>query len=126
MIEDVKNTESKGISRREFARNAAIAAATVAVVPTQILAQTEKSATPIKPPVAPEEQALSVAAKSEAEATYQFVLKKYGERLDPEQRKDVHRLILQQQKSIETIRAFPLNNGDGPAMVLHVDVSEGR
>jgi ABC-type sugar transport system ATPase subunit len=88
------------------------------------IAQTEKTARPLKPP--PEEENLSAAAKAEAEANYRVLLEKCGARLNTEQKTDVHRLLMQQQKSIEAVRAFKLENRDEPSLVLHLDEPEVR
>lgn len=115
--------KSSGISRREFACEIAALTATVAIAPAT-MAQTEKAATPLKPP--PEEEGLSAAAKAEAEANYQALMQRYGNRLNSDQKHDVHRLLMQQQKSVEALRAFTLANGDEPSLVLHLELPEAR
>lgn len=116
--------ESSGtISRREFARGAALAAVTVAALPAGVLAQQEKTPPKPEPPQAP---VLAPRAQAEAERTLQAVLAKYGEHLSEEQKADLRRLVLQQQKSLETLRAFPLDNSDQPATVLHLPGLEER
>lgn len=118
-------SKSSRISRRDFARDVAVVAATAALLPLETLAQTEKVAAPVKPPIATE-TALSPEAKVEAESNYQAVLRKYGRRLSHEQKAEVHRLLLQQQKSIEMLRRYPIYNGDGTATVLHLVTGEER
>lgn len=126
MASEGKQPTLKRISRREFARDAALVAATISIVPTELLAQTAKTANPAKPPIPPEEEGLSVAAKAEAEMSYTALLSKYGDRLDSDQRKDAHRLLMQQQKSIEAVRSYRLENHDEPAAVLHLELPEAR
>jgi hypothetical protein len=113
-----------GISRREFACEVAALTAAAALAPTTIAAQTEKAATPPKP--LPQKEGLSTAAKAEAESNYQALLQRYGNRLNSEEKKDVHRLLIQQQKSIESLRGFSLENGDEPSLVLHLELPEVR
>lgn len=122
---DARALSSAGISRRDFARDMAIVAAGAAALPIDVFAQTEKVAAPVKPPVATETE-LSPEAKDEAESNYQALLRKYGRRLSSEQKAEVRRLLLQQQKSIEMLRRYPIYNGDGPATVLHLVTGEER
>jgi hypothetical protein len=118
------------ITRRDFARGAVLTAATVAAVPAEVFAEEAKKAKP-KPAVpaekAPEKPAasagepqLSAASQAEVENAYKNILDRYGERLSAEQKKDVRRLLVQQQKGIDGLRAFPLTNADEPATVLRV------
>lgn len=85
------------VSRRTFARDAVIVAGAAAVMP-HALAE-EKPAPP----------------SPEIEARIQWVFTKYGSRLDDAQRADIRRLITSGQPSIDAMRAFPLDNGVGPA-----------
>jgi hypothetical protein len=112
--------ESDGkLSRREFARRTALAAATVAVAPAELLAQesapkpapTTSAAPQTSPPLSPELQA-------EGELKYQWVIQNYGSRLSDAEKKDVHRLVMEGQKPLAAFRAFPLENGDQPVTVL--------
>lgn len=112
------------LSRREFARDVAVVAAAAAIAPSSVVAQTEKAATPLKPP--PEGEGLSSQARAEASMNDRALLQRYGSRLDEAQKRDVHRLLMQQQKSIETLRAFTLVNADEPALVLHLERPEAR
>jgi hypothetical protein len=120
----MKDKKASGVSRREFACEIAALTAAAAIAPLTVAAQTQKAATPLKPP--PEEEGLSAAAKAEAEQNYQAVLQRYGNRLNSEQKKDVHRLLMQQQKSIEAVRSYSLANGDEPSLVLHLELPEVR
>ena len=109
---------SKGISRRDFARRAALAAATAAMIPSDLLARPEAPAT-----LAPQEvqgPKLSPEALAEVEAKIQAIFGKYGQRLSEEQKADVRRLVAEGQKALETLRAFPLDNSDAPATVFEL------
>ncbi len=109
--------DTRRISRRQFARSAALASA-AAALPGKVFAQAEKTtATPVKPP-AEEGPQLSPAARAEAEQKIQWILQRYGSRLSDAEKPDIRRLVLQGQKSLEDMRAFPLDNGDAPALVL--------
>ncbi len=120
--------EKQGQTRRQFACNVALAAATAAVIPSEALAQTQKAATPVKPPQPPQTddtKDLSAASRAEVERNYQAVMQQYGNRFNDAQKRDIHRLLAQQQKTVDTLRGFPLKNGDEPALVLHLDTRKG-
>ena len=107
---------SATITRRAFARSAALAAATVAVLPTGTFSQ---QAAP--PPPAPTVEAppkLSAAAQAEVDARIQGVMRQYGDRLSDAQKAEVRRLITLGQQGVENLRAYPLSISDEPATVL--------
>ncbi len=114
--------ERQNLSRREFACAAALTAA-AAALRFEVIAQTEKTPTPVKPQQPPAEagKELSPAAQAEAQRSYEALIGKYGERFTDEQKKELMRLLEQQQKSIETVRGVFLENGDEPATVLHLE-----
>ena len=109
------------LSRREFARRAALAAATAAVAPSALLAQ---DSPPMPAPVTggapPPTAQLSPALQAEGELKYQWVIQTYGSRLSDAEKQDVHRLIMEGQKPLAAFRAFPLENSDQPATVLQL------
>lgn len=101
------------LSRRDFARVAAVTAATAAL-PIASKAAAE-------PLVAENLESTQAAQLSPAaEAQYQAVLAKYGKRLSDEQKSELKRLITQAQKTSDALRAFPLDNSNEPAMIFHV------
>ncbi|MGH9493136.1 MAG: hypothetical protein ACRD2K_06515 [Terriglobales bacterium] len=105
------------ITRRAFARSAALAAATVAVLPADAFAQQAKPAP--SPPAPPEASPkLSAASQAEVEARVAGVMRQFGDRLSDAQKAEVRRLITLGQKSVEELRAFPLSISDEPATVL--------
>jgi len=106
---------SHGISRREFARRAAWAAAGVAVIPDHLLPASEAPA--VQQPTEPK---LSPEGRAEVEAKVQAIFRKYGQRLTEEQKADLQRLVTEGQKSLESLRAFPLDNADQPATVFEI------
>lgn len=112
------DTPSKaGLSRREFARRAALAATTAALAPSSLLAQGPATASaPPQTQTAPD--GLSAELKAEGELKYQWILQTYGSRLSAEQKKDLHRLVMEGQKPLAAFRAFPLENSDAPALTL--------
>ena len=114
--------KTTGISRREFTRRAALATASVAVLPAAALAQQEKPSNPPASPTPPNapEQKLSPAAEAEVESKYQALLRAYGDRLTAEQKAEARKALADTQKGLEQIRAFPLDNSDEPATVFRV------
>jgi hypothetical protein len=113
------NRTRNGISRREFARRAAIASAAVLVPPATLAAQPSAGSAVLQaseqptsaPQLAPESQA-------EAEARYQAILHAYGSRLSDQQKTDLHRMSLEAQPALDRIRAYHLENSDNPALYL--------
>jgi hypothetical protein len=118
------NKDDLAVSRREFAKAAALTTA-AALAPIDLLAQQQpaKETTQAKPPEKPPETEpikLSETAKSEADFAYETLMRKYAGRFTEEQKKDIKRLIYAQQEGLEKLRAFPVTNGDQPATVLKV------
>jgi hypothetical protein len=117
----MKNPDRERISRREFTISAALTAACVAL-PVQLPAQQEKPpATPseAKPPQPQEEPKLSDAAKKEVELKAQSIMDRYGSKLSDSQKADIRKALAQTQEGLETLRAYPIENWDEPATVLH-------
>jgi hypothetical protein len=113
------------ISRRDFARRAALAAATAACLPSQLLAN--PSVAPSAPPQQADEK-LSPESQAEVDAKIQAIFSKYGSRFSDGQKTDIRRLVAEGQKPLEAMRKFPLDNSDQPANVLRLypDVTAGR
>jgi len=114
------------LSRRSFARGAALAVGAVAMLPADLLAQTQASSPSAPDAKKSEEHApkLSPADQAEAEAKIQNILRKYGSRLGDEERADVRKLVFSLQESLGKLRGFPLGNSDEPALVLRAVVKE--
>lgn len=107
------------LSRREFARQATVAAAAAAVFPAGLVAQ-ESAPKPVASPDKPPQSSTEVSSdlQAEGELKYQWVMQIYGKRLTDAQKRDVHRLIMEGQKPLAAFRAYPLDNSDQPATVL--------
>jgi hypothetical protein len=120
-VDEENKKTSGGISRREFARRAALTASAV-VLPRAVFAQQEKPTNPPASPAPPNaaEQKLSPAAEAEVESKYQALLRAYGDRLSAEQKTEARKALVDTQKGIEQIRAFSLDNSDEPATVFRV------
>jgi hypothetical protein len=123
---------SVSISRREFARRAALASAVASIAPAAAVASQPVAGQSIKPdppPPAPPAAAapqnplpnapkLSAESQSEADARFQSILVLYGSRFSAEQKIDLHRLCAVVQPALDHIRAYKIENGDGPALYL--------
>src|SRR6266849_6085893 len=116
----------KHFSRREFARRAALGAATAAVLPLRELVP---SAAPSEPPSAqaPAQTSLQNATSapklsppSQAEADFRFqaILNQYPDRFSEAQKTDLRRLCVALQPPLDHIRAYPISNADLPALYL--------
>ena len=125
-----------GISRREFARRAAIASAVATIAPAASMATTAATSnehateaaadrggrfsdpTSNAPQQAADLPKLSPEGHAEVEARIQSIFSQYGARLSDAQKTDVRRLCNLAQPPLDRLRAYALDNGDGPALYL--------
>jgi len=122
--EESTPAQSSGLSRREFARGAGVAAAAMAAIPGSVLEVAAGSVREV-PLAGPQGAAgtgpkLSAEAQAEAAAKTAEIFRRYGAKLNDEQKADVRRLVREAQAQVEALRAFPLENSDEPATVLHL------
>lgn len=124
MAKETHRKKGSAITRRAFARNAALAAATVAVLPTVLTDDAFSQQPPAPAPAAPSPAEtnpppqLSAASQAEVEARVAGVMRQFGGRLSDAQKAEVRRLITLGQKSVEDLRAYPLDFSDEPATIL--------
>jgi hypothetical protein len=125
------------ISRREFARRAAIASAVASLAPATALTTPAPQPNQHAPVAAadrggrffepssnitpPEQQPadtpkLSPESRAEAEARIQTVLSQYGSRFSDAQKADIRRLCFLGQPPLDRLRAYAVENGDNPAL----------
>src|SRR5258707_8860690 len=123
------------ITRRSFATGAAVAAAAALISPTEALAQGQPQSQSPKTdtPLAQKAQAaltkLGPESRAEVEMKVNEIYRKYGNRLNEEQKMDILRIMAEGQPPLEKMRAFLLQNGDQPATVLqllHEAKTEGK
>jgi hypothetical protein len=136
------SAKTGGISRREFARRAALASAVATVAPATALTATSPldghaavaaadrlsgaakdggrlpDPTSEAPQQTPELAKLSPESRAEVEARIQAIFAQYGSRFSEEQKTDIRRLCAVAQPSLDRLRAYALENGDGPALYL--------
>jgi hypothetical protein len=105
------------ISRREFARRATLVSAAASLAPSNLL-----SSEPIGAPVPAQQPAnapkLSPEGQVEVESRIHSIFAEYGSRLSDSQKADIRRLANEAQPPLDRLRAFPMENGDGPGLYL--------
>ena len=109
-----------GISRRQFARQAAVVAAASLVPASMPTDNLESDSTVAAPPAQQSSNTppLSPTSQAEAEARYQNILSLYGDRSSEAQKTDLRRLCLVAQPPLDRLRSFPLDNNDAPSLYL--------
>jgi len=105
-----------GISRREFARGAALASAVGVIAPIESLTAKPLTVPGEQQPDVPNAPKLSAQSQAEAESRYDAILKQYGDRFSDEQKKDLRRLCHAAQPPLDRLRAYAVQNGDSPAL----------
>jgi hypothetical protein len=106
--------EAPGISRREFARRAALASAMATLDPAKVL----DAAAPVAPPQDEQVAKLSPESQAEVEARIDAITRQYGKRLSKEQQTDIRRLCVLAQPPLDRLRTYAKDNGDSPALYL--------
>jgi hypothetical protein len=109
--------KGSGISRREFTRRAAMASAAASLTPVELLTAESAAASP-EPQQPPDLPKLSPESQAEVEARIHAILSQHGKRLTEEQKKDIRRLCALAQPPLDRLRAYALENSDGPALYL--------
>lgn len=103
------------LGRRQFALGAAAAATAALVRPGEALAQSAANTPDLDQKTRAAMAKLSAKAQAEVEMKVANIFRKYGERLNDEQKADIRRIMAETQEGLEKMRAFPLDNGDQPA-----------
>jgi hypothetical protein len=113
----MKDNNGHTFSRREFAHRAALLSATASIVPAGAILPTEAFAAGSAqlPETLPK---LSTEGQAEAESRFQMVLSRYGSRLSEEEKRSARMLCFTLQTTLERVRAYPLENGNVPALFL--------
>lgn len=112
-----QNDHESKLSRRDFARRAAIAAASAAALPAGMLGAARADSAAAD---AAQTKDGSAAAEdhAEIESKIQAIFRRYGDRLSAAQKADIRRLVTEGQKPLQAMRSFPLGNADQPGNVL--------
>jgi hypothetical protein len=111
------NKKEFAISRREFARRAAMISAAASLTPADLL-RAEIPASAPKAQQPPNPPKLSPESQTEVESRLQAILNEYGSRLSDVQKADLRRLCTNAQPPLDRLRAYATENGDGPALYL--------
>jgi hypothetical protein len=111
------NKNHSAISRREFARRAAMVSAAASLGPANLFNVEPLASLPQaqQPPNVPK---LSPESQAEVDSRIRTILAQYGSRLSEAQKADVRRLATEAQQPLDRLRAYPTENGDGPALYL--------
>lgn len=110
------NSINGSISRREFARRAAVASAASMIPASALRAHPSTSESSLQQSA--ETHSLTSAGQLEAETRYQAILAAYGSRFSEAQKTDLRRLCILAQPPLDRLRAYAMENGDGPALYL--------
>lgn len=117
-MQNHSNDKNSLLSRREFARKAALAAAVTVVPAGASPAASRFDEHTGENSQAPSPTSLSSENQAEVDARIAAILRKHGDQLSPEQKTDIQRLAAELQKPIVRLRAYPLGNSSQPATVL--------
>lgn len=108
-----------GISRREFARRAALVSAAASLSPGGLLSNSATAAVPADgTPQAAKGPKLSPESQAEMDSRLQTIFEQYGSRLNDAQKADLRRLAAEGQAALDRLRAYPTDNGDSPSLYL--------
>ena len=110
------NQKDHAISRREFARRAALVSA-ASLAPANLL-RTDVPPAALQTQQPPNSPILSPESQAEVESRVQAILNEYGGRFSDAQKTDLRRLCKEAQPVLDRLRAYPTENGDGPALYL--------
>src|ERR1700730_15494985 len=97
-------SKSRGVSRRRFGRRAALAAAAGILSSPALIAQRKATSASLPP-----------ADEDAVTAKYANVIRMYGDRLSPSQRRRARETLVQHQHMLMRVREFSLDNNDAPA-----------
>ncbi len=113
----MSSKSDSSISRREFARRAAFVSAAASLAPSNLL-----TIAPLAPPLLAQQPAnapkLSPEGQAEVESRIQAIFAQYGTRLTDAQKADLRRLATETQSTLDRLRAFATDNGDGSGLYL--------
>jgi hypothetical protein len=102
------------LSRRQFARRAAVLSASAAIVPGETLLPDSLTGSQDAANTAQ----LSPEGRLEADSRYRQILGLYGDRLDDAQKAHIKKMCEDLQPTLEKIRKYKLENGNEPALYL--------
>lgn len=98
----------EGVSRRSFGRTTTLLMAGGLLLPALAPGEKKEEAAQADPTAAPDE----------VESKLRHVIAQWGDRLSDAQRQRVRRILQYHVRMLQSVRAFPVQNGDSPASVL--------
>jgi hypothetical protein len=107
------------ISRRQFSRKAALAAAASISAPA-LLGTTAAPSASVQDQKGEPLKGLTPQQVADVDAKFANILRKYGDRFSDDQKKRLRRILAQHQRLMAPVREFAVQNGDPPASVLRV------
>src|SRR5208283_1457893 len=113
----MNHRKDKIISRRTFARRAAMVSASAGLIPSGLIFSTSSDA-PGSAQMPENLPKLTPEGQAEADARYQLVFTRCGSRLTEEEKGLVKMACAFLQPGLQRLRAYPLKNGDLPALFL--------
>lgn len=121
------------MNRRNFAIGAAAAATAALLTPGEALGQAATTQGQAQSLPSPDLQKATKAAmakllpraRAEVEMKVAEIFRKYGDRLNEEQKADIRKVMAETQDGLEKMRAFALDNADQPAAVFQAYRAEG-
>jgi hypothetical protein len=118
-------TGANPISRRQFGRQAALAAAAAVGAPALLITEAASlHGAPAQEGKAEPLEGLTPQEVAEVDAKLAHILSKYGNRFDGGQKAHLRRILAQNERLMAPVRAFALKNGDPPASVLRINFDE--
>ncbi len=120
MARKTEKSDSPNESRRDFGRGVAAALASATLAPAGLMLPRSVRAGDLT--ALQEDQAadLSAAARAEIDAKVQHIIARWGDRLSEDQRTRLRATVTRHVRMLESVRSFPLENGDPPAPVLRI------
>ena len=117
------SSTDKSVSRREFARRAALGAASASLLPLRELVPLSAVPAPPQPAQAPVQNPapapkLSAQNQAEADSRYQAIINQCGDRFSEAQKSDLKRLCIFIQLPLDRLRSYAVANDDLPALYL--------
>ena len=112
----------KPVTRREFARRAALGAASATFLPFGEIAATEpqpaRTADPTEIQAPADAPKLSAQSQTDAESRWKSIIDQYSDRFTDAQKTDLKRLCIFIQPSLDRIRAYTIPNSGLPGLYL--------
>jgi hypothetical protein len=105
------------LTRREFAQSAALLSATASLATGTVLNAAPSAPAWISDALANAAN-LSPEGQAEADARFQQIIAQYGSRFTADEKTMLQKICFDLQPSLDRVRAYPLNNGDTPALYL--------